>query len=539
MIYVIDCEGQLIKLAERIAMATGAEILSKHEELVELAYLDSFDWLFHQSGVKLQTETGSTTDGKKIILRWIPDRHPLSPPAAIHLDKLPETAADLPVGKMHDSINKILGLRSLIPVARIRSRQVKLVMRDHEGKTLCRLTLEHNHARPKLGRRSLDLGCRLRLEALVGYEKAFTKTAKLLKKVNGLAAAKDDLFIQALNAAGRSPGDYSSRINFNLKREWRTDKACREILLSQLDQLERNIEGTIAGTDTEFLHDLRVSVRRSRSLVDRMKVAFPKSIYDRFSKELTWLGDKTTPLRDMDVFMLDFPKYLESLRSELRVNLTPLHDFFIAHHKSEQVILAKHLHSRRLENFRVKWRKYLEQPIPKKPVAQLSTRPIGEVADRYIWKSYRHLIKKGLTITQNSPDVEIHKIRITCKKLRYLLEFFSSLYSNKEVKEIVSTLKNVQENLGEFQDMSVQAVKLSNVALEMIAEGEKRPDALMAIDNLITKMNNKKQQVRLEFDERFSRFASAKVEKKFRKLCKKNKSGKREIKTDKTVKNKQ
>jgi len=85
----------------------------------------------------------------------------------------------------------------------------------------------------------------------------------------------------------------------------------------------------------------------------------------------------------------------------------------------------------------------------------------------------------------------------------------------------------------------VQAVKLNNVALEMIEEGETRPDALIAIDILITKMNNKKQQVRSEFDERFSRFASAKVEKKFRKLCNKNKSDKREIKTDKTVQNKQ
>lgn len=519
MIYVLDSEDQLITLAERIATAIGAEVLSKHEALVESVYLDSFDWLFHQSGVKLQTETGSAIDGKKLILRWISDTPALSPPAAVHLDKLPETADELPVGKMHDGIHKVLGLRSLIPVARVRSRQVKLAVRDQEGKTLCRLILEHNHARTKSGRRSVDLGCRLRLESLLGYEKVFSKTSKLLGRLEGVAHSKDDVFENAVKATGRTPGDYCSKIKTSLKRDWRVDQACRLILLDQLDQIEWNIEGTIADIDTEFLHDLRVATRRSRALMNRLKNAFPISIYKRFSKELAWVSEITTPLRDMDVFMLDYPKYHASLRPGLRQSLMPFYDFLSAHHKTEQAILNKKLTSRRFEKFRTSWRACLQKPLPKRPSASLGPESIGKISDIRIWKTYRRLIKQGLLVTERSPPTDLHELRKTCKKLRYLLEFFSDLYSKKEIKEIIIDLKNFQENLGAFQDLDVQASKLINYREEMSHEGEVLKKTFMAMEVLIENMNMQKKLVRREFAQRFSTFSSTKVEKEFRNLC--------------------
>jgi CHAD domain-containing protein len=518
-IYTLDSVDKLSNWAERFAIVTNAQILSNHEEVVELTYLDSFDWLFYSAGVQLRAESSSGVDGKKIILRWLSDGSSLRPPAALPLDRLPKTAADLPAGQIHDLVNKQLELRSLIPMASVRSRQIKLAIFDKESKTRCRLILEHNYARPGGGRRSIDLDCRLRLEALLGYEKVFSKTAKLLGKLEGVTRTKDDVFENAVKASGRIPGDYFSKIKTNLKCDWRVDKACRLILLDQLDQLEWNIEGIIANIDTEFLHDLRVAIRRSRALLNRVKNAFPISVYKRFSKELAWVGESTTPLRDLDVFLLGFPKYLDSLRPELRTNLMPFHDFLSAHHKTEQVILIKHLNSRRFKNFRTKWRAYLEKPLPKSPSAKLSTKPIGVVADIRIWKTYRRLIKEGFSITENSPATDIHNLRKTCKKLRYLLEFFSDLYSQKEIKETINELKNVQENLGEFQDLDVQASKINHFQDEMSEEGETRKNTFIAMDALIENMSMKKEHVRTEFDQRFLKFSSIGVEKEFRDLC--------------------
>ncbi len=519
VIYALDSVEQLKDWAERVAIATNAEIDSNHKESVELTFLDSFDWLFYVAGVRLRAESCSGVDGKKIVLRWLSNGCSLRPPAALHLEQLPKTVTDLPVGYLHDSIDERLGFRSLIPMANIRSRQIKLVIFDKEGKTRCRMTLEHNYARPGRGRRSIDLGCRLRLEPLLGYESVFSKTSKLIEKLKGVTHTKDDIFEKAVKATGRIPGDYSSKIKTSLKRDWRVDKACRLILLDQLDQIEWNIEGTIESIDTEFLHDLRVATRRSRALLSRFKNTFPISVYKRFSKELTLVGKNTSPLRDLDVFMLYFPKYLESLRPELRSDLMPFYDFLLAHHKSEQALLNKNLNSRRFENFRKRWRAYLEKPLPKNPSARLSTQPIGEIADIRIWKTYRHLTRQGLSITDESPATDLHELRKTCKNLRYLLEFFADLYIKKEIKEIISELKNLQENLGDFQDLDVQAIRLNHFCEEISQEGKTVKKTFIAMDVLITNMNEEKKQVRKEFAQRFSKFSSPKVEKEFRKLC--------------------
>ena len=41
--------------------------------------------------------------------------------------------------------------------------------------------------------------------------------------------------------------------------------ALRTVLLNLLDTLQANVPGTLRDIDTEFLHDLRVAVRRTRS----------------------------------------------------------------------------------------------------------------------------------------------------------------------------------------------------------------------------------------------------------------------------------
>ena len=61
-----------------------------------------------------------------------------------------------------------------------------------------------------------------------------------------------------------------------------------------------------------------------------------------------------------------------------------------------------------------------------------------------------------LEIDDDSPDEALHRLRIDAKKLRYLLEFFRALYPPKEIGAVVGALKSLQDNLGDFNDLSVQ-----------------------------------------------------------------------------------
>ena len=84
----------------------------------------------------------------------------------------------------------------------------------------------------------------------------------------------------------------------------RADIGARQIHLALVGILVANEPGLRANLDTEFLHDFRVAVRRTRSLLGQIRHVFPPDAVDHFSTEFSWLGRLTGPLRDMDVLVL-------------------------------------------------------------------------------------------------------------------------------------------------------------------------------------------------------------------------------------------
>ena len=56
----------------------------------------------------------------------------------------------------------------------------------------------------------------------------------------------------------------------------------------------------------------------------------------------------------------------------------------------------------------------------------------------------------------------VHRLRIECKKLRYLMEFFAELFPKEEGSAVLRLLRRLQTRLGEFNDALVQQRSLMN-----------------------------------------------------------------------------
>ena len=89
--------------------------------------------------------------------------------------------------------------------------------------------------------------------------------------------------------------------------------ALATVLTALLDTLEANVNGTVRDIDTEFLHDLRIAVRRTRSALKLAGDVLPGGLAGRFRPEFKWLGDLTTPTRDLDVYLLGYPSMAAGL----------------------------------------------------------------------------------------------------------------------------------------------------------------------------------------------------------------------------------
>jgi len=116
-------------------------------------------------------------------------------------------------------------------------------------------------------------------------------------------------------------------------------------------------------------------------------------------------------------------------------------------------------------------------------------------------------VKMGSAIGPDSPHEALHDLRKKGKELRYLLEFFASLYPADVVKPMVATLKGLQDVLGRFQDREVQADALRALGDE-IAALEGGAAALMAMGVLVQQLAQEQAEAREQFDDRFAQFAA-------------------------------
>ena len=57
--------------------------------------------------------------------------------------------------------------------------------------------------------------------------------------------------------------------------------------------------------------------------------------------------------------------------------------------------------------------------------------PVIDLACKRIYKKYRGVVKAGNLILENAEDEMLHVLRIHCKKLRYLMEFFPVCFPQK------------------------------------------------------------------------------------------------------------
>ena len=132
---------------------------------------------------------------------------------------------------------------------------------------------------------------------------------------------------------------------------------------------------------------------------------------------------------------------------------------------------------------------------------------------------YKRIVKDGSAIDEASPPEMLHTLRIDCKKLRYLLEFFAAFYPSHQVKPLIKNLKNLQDLLGEHQDMHVQSEAIEAFAQSMDDEGAPT-ETLLAMGALVAILLEKMQAARSHFTERFEAFADPKTKEAFESMLK-------------------
>lgn len=516
--YLIPDGTRLQDIKDRIQVRS--RFSEEPSRTVTTTYYDDFQWSLYLAGASIEDHQ----DRARRTLVWR-DLQTDTAEVEQRIASDPGFARDLPPGPVRERLTRAIGVRRLLPLVTVHTEVQTLRVLNDDDKTVARVVLDVNRYTDSERERQGALAARLRLVPVKGYERELEEAAHMLHEELGLEPVRTPLVLEALAAAGRRPGDYSSKLDFHLDPDARADAAAKEILLGLLDTIEVNVPGTKANLDPEFLHDLRVAIRRTRSAISQIKGVFAPEVVTAFKERFAWLQQITGPVRDLDVYLLDFDTYRDSLPAALRPHLDPLRQYLLAHYDDAQRALVKNLDSAKFANLLRDWRAFLEAPVPHRSALPNAMRRTKEVADERIWKMYRLVLKEGRAIAPDSPAEDLHELRKSAKKLRYLVEFFDSLYPRKETRTLVKQFKALLDNLGGFQDLAVQADHLREIAVKMRAEKCAPTDTLLTMGVLVGDLLVRQQQARAHFAEIFSAFDGEDNHALFKRLFASSKKG--------------
>jgi inorganic triphosphatase YgiF len=244
------------------------------------------------------------------------------------------------------------------------------------------------------------------------------------------------------------------------------------IVSSCMAHLHANEAGFLAGRDPEYLHQVRVALRRMRACFSLFKSALPPTVFAPLISQVKERNVALGGARDWDVFVHEMLRALREQRADeaavaafqrrcLRLGR--------AHLRTAQGTVAVSAWQRLwLELGRL----FAEGTWMQGHSALVSQ--VDGFAASLLQQRAAILKKRGKAV-QELDAAGRHRLRIAAKKLRYAAEFFAALYPKRRVRAYVRSLTAMQDVLGGLND----AATLLRLLPEALA-GARVPDARVA-----------------------------------------------------------
>lgn len=468
-------------------------------------WLDTDDWRIHHAGMVLEQNT-SAVDGIRLVLGSAEGR---SQTPIVNSIEWPALIGSLPQGGVRSHVEGIVGIRALLPTATLRTQHRDLQVMNGDRKTVVRLTIESSASFD-----GTKLPAQLSVSAVRGYQDQADRVTARLVTVPGIARDSSSMYERALLAAGRAFGDDAQQ-PVDMSASMPASNAIVAVLQGFLSTVERTLDGVVADIDTEFLHDFRVAVRRSRSTLKLTGDVLESGAADQLGCDLKWIGDLTSPTRDLDVYLLGLPDMAAGLQSTGPFDLDPFRDYLRSRRRTEFRRLVRALRSARFGSALDHWRSL---GVAAEPPDTGQVMTVGELATDRVARAHRRATKRGKVIGGDSPPEDLHDLRKRCKELRYLLEIFRPLHRPKIHRAALKGLKALQEVLGEFQDASVQGAAVREFAATMLADSSAPAPTVLAMGELAAQLTAHQHHARAEFASSFATFDSAQSKRRFREL---------------------
>jgi inorganic triphosphatase YgiF len=237
--------------------------------------------------------------------------------------------------------------------------------------------------------------------------------------------------------------------------------AFRAIALACLDQLQRNHAPALTSEDAEYIHQMRVALRRLRAAVRLFRPLLPE---DFASQAVALVRELMAPLgqaRDYDVLLAEIAQpVLAALPDEPRlaalIGALTARRAAVRRHVLDGLITPRYGQIALTLLARV--HALDETATPAAPASSLPA---------FARQRLRRLRKKTLALARAADAAQpasLHALRIGIKRLRYALDFFAPIAGKKRTRRLLEQLAALQDVLGQINDLANAGALLMDCA---------------------------------------------------------------------------
>jgi triphosphatase len=244
-----------------------------------------------------------------------------------------------------------------------------------------------------------------------------------------------------------------------LDRDMKVIDAFKAVMWANLAHLHANEAGMLGARNPEYLHQMRVALRRLRSALAVFAPLFPEPVLSPARTELKWLANGLGPARDWDVLVTEM---LPQIAAEFGAH-AGLGEFSVRCERLRRRANARArraVHSARYRHLVLWLAAWLAQDgwaARMEPSARAALQaPVADFAAAVLEGRYGQVRKKGRNLGGLSA-IQLHRLRIAIKKFRYAADFFAGLYDARAARAALKRLSRLQDILGAMNDAATVA----------------------------------------------------------------------------------
>jgi triphosphatase len=258
-------------------------------------------------------------------------------------------------------------------------------------------------------------------------------------------------------ALARPPRSYAHKFEPPaLSAHLHAGQAFQAVARACLRQITANAERLRYRASPEVIHQLRVALRRLRSLITSFKQVVADARLPAIKAELKWLTAELDAARNLDVLLHGDYRAAVAQKEDAE-GLKGLGVRLRGARRMAYVRAAGAVESERFRRLLLDLLVWIETgpwTISEKTAARRS-RSIRRFAADELASRRRKIARRGAKLRQLEPAAR-HKLRIEAKKLRYAADAFAGLFERpKRARAFIEALKELQDALGDLNDIEV------------------------------------------------------------------------------------